>query len=1034
MTSIKKKSISSVDIKFIPAQLGGDGMPMDIVHNPSGDYLYTCGGSESVIKVFQARERSEISMKQLEYHKEPINALCMNKTGDRLASCSDDHTAVIYRIKHPQNSIEFDKLAAKFNLPVRHVSFSYEGSLLAAGGDDGTIKMVLILDPSQCSSLKGHEGPVRSLAFDPKNIYLVSSGCDGSLRIWNIETATLVTSLSNLLPKTESSDFQYGRMSWHPSGKLLAIPGSNEIRCLERDSWKISFVLKGGHSKPITMVCWSSNGRYLASIGLDAQLMIWDIGSKETLHRYQHDALIASISWNPRTNAIALIDIYGKLGIWNNPIPPKFPVPYIMPQEIPENLLEKTLANVSVDQEDMSQIETEIFSQSTTSPLEEDNHLFNVNDVIRTTSTTSATASLSLPIGTVASTASELTIKTPLGTSLSSSTSSSAKLSTHSIGHSSEPALGIDSKNNIKRPERRSGSLGIESDLDQEDMQRNSQKRKRKQEVLGNTVWLASSEEKYFQEPQKAFQPTASELDRKRRFLVFNKIGTITARDESTHFAIEISFHDISRNRIIKLVDRNNSTMADLGENGAVFASKIKASILSTILYHPIESWGSNAKWSIQLPAEEEVDAICLGETIVAAATNRSFLRLFTFSGVQYHLFSLHGPIVSMTAFKRQLAVIYHGGMPFLGNQNLQLLLLDTSKRSIIHQGPVAIASYSTLRWLGFSPSGILVVHDSAGVVRMLLDDWKQWTPVQILQPNEWVFGVSDQYLHCVSLKDDEQSPPLVPKPIPHTIPLCIPLLQKELDTTAFEEAFLRESLITKHKEHLLQDAIEVKEKVLLDTYLMQLIENAIRTDRTERALNLADMIQFEKPLLGVINMAHQRGLRILKEKLEGLLERKFPSEREKVFEEDVDSDEDTNKADNEPENLRISSEKPSKSKSSEILSSPKAKNHFSSSPKETSSSLLSSTESYVDYSDEESSSSLAKESTSNAKNRGNLDIEDQQNDDSSQGKPRKRNRFALDKPVKTVPSSGLFESLNILQKSAQDPKQRKGKLPSLLS
>jgi len=409
-------------------------------------------------------------------------------------------------------------------------------------------------------------------------------------------------------------------------------------------------------------------------------------------------------------------------------------------------------------------------------------------------------------------------------------------------------------------------------DLDQEDMQRNSQKRKRKQEVLGNTVWLASTEEKYFQEPQKAFQPTASELDLKRRFLVFNKIGTITARDESSHFAIEISFHDISRNRIIKLVDRNNSTMADLGENGAVFASKIKASILSTILYHPIESWGSNAKWSIQLPAEEEVDAICLGETIVAAATNRSFLRLFTFSGVQYHLFSLHGPIVSMAAFKRQVAVIYHGGMPFLGNQNLQLLLLDTSKRSIIHQGPVAIASYSTLRWLGFSPSGILVVHDSAGVVRMLLDDWKQWTPVQILQPNEWVFGVSDQYLHCVSLKDDEQSPPLVPKPIPHTIPLCIPLLQKELDTTAFEEAFLRESLITKHKEHLLQDAIEVKEKVLLDTYLMQLIENAIRTDRTERALNLADMIQFEKPLLGVINMAHQRGLRILKEKLEGLL------------------------------------------------------------------------------------------------------------------------------------------------------------------
>ena len=43
------------------------------------------------------------------------------------------------------------------------------------------------MDSSINAVFKGHEGPVRSLAYDPKGDYLASVGTDGMLRIWSMK-------------------------------------------------------------------------------------------------------------------------------------------------------------------------------------------------------------------------------------------------------------------------------------------------------------------------------------------------------------------------------------------------------------------------------------------------------------------------------------------------------------------------------------------------------------------------------------------------------------------------------------------------------------------------------------------------------------------------------------------------------------------------------------------------------------------------------------------------------------------------------
>lgn len=76
-------------------------------------------------------------------------------------------------------------------------------------------------------------------------------------------------------------------------------------------------------------------------------------------------------------------------------------------------------------------------------------------------------------------------------------------------------------------------------------------------------------------------------------------------------------------------------------------------------------SWDSSKEWIVDLPQNEDIEAICLGLGWAAAATSALLLRLFTIGGVQKEVFSLPGPVVSMAGHGEQLFIVYHRGRFF---------------------------------------------------------------------------------------------------------------------------------------------------------------------------------------------------------------------------------------------------------------------------------------------------------------------------------------------------------------------------------
>ena len=80
---------------------------------------------------------------------------------------------------------------AKFTAEATCVDASRDGVNVAAGSADMTVQLINT-ETFQTKLFKGHEAPILNVALDPKKEYILSSSCDGSAKLWKIETSSCI--------------------------------------------------------------------------------------------------------------------------------------------------------------------------------------------------------------------------------------------------------------------------------------------------------------------------------------------------------------------------------------------------------------------------------------------------------------------------------------------------------------------------------------------------------------------------------------------------------------------------------------------------------------------------------------------------------------------------------------------------------------------------------------------------------------------------------------------------------------------------
>ncbi|XP_027426701.2 WD repeat and HMG-box DNA-binding protein 1 isoform X7 [Zalophus californianus] len=403
---------------------------------------------------------------------------------------------------------------------------------------------------------------------------------------------------------------------------------------------------------------------------------------------------------------------------------------------------------------------------------------------------------------------------------------------------------------------------------------------------------LVTSQRPFYDGPmptprQKPFQSGSTPMHLTHRFMVWNSVGIIRCYNDEQDNAIDVEFHDTSIHHATHLSNSLNYTVADLSYEAALLACESTDELASKLHCLHFSSWDSSKEWIVDMPQNEDIEALCLGLGWAAAATSAMLLRLFTIGGVQKEVFSLPGPVVSMAGHGEQLFIAYHRGTGFDGDQCLgvQLLELGKKKKQILHGDPLPLTRKSYLVWVGFSAEGTPCYVDSEGVVRMLNRGLgNTWTPIcntrehcKGKSDHYWVVGIHEnpQQLRCIPCKGS-RFPPTLPRPAVAILSFKLPYCQIATEKGQMEEQFWRSVMFHNHLDYLAKNGYEYEESTKNQAIkeqqelLMKMLALSCKLDREFRCVELADLMTQNAVNLAIKYASRSRRL-ILAQKLSEL-------------------------------------------------------------------------------------------------------------------------------------------------------------------
>jgi WD40 repeat protein len=155
------------------------------------------------------------------------------------------------------------------------VAFSPDGTTIATGSSDNSIRLWDSNTGEHIKTLEGHTDALHSVAFSPDGKTLISGDQARSLLVWDLDSGKVL--------KTLKHSWVVKTVDFSPDGKTFASGGWLDLKLWNADRNKLARELRASWVDDIT---FSSDGKYLASGGSDGNVRVWDPDTGELLHTF----------------------------------------------------------------------------------------------------------------------------------------------------------------------------------------------------------------------------------------------------------------------------------------------------------------------------------------------------------------------------------------------------------------------------------------------------------------------------------------------------------------------------------------------------------------------------------------------------------------------------------------------------------------------------------------------------------------------------------------------------------------------------
>ena len=200
------------------------------------------------------------------------------------------------------------------NGPLRSVAFNSDGSIMASAGVDGSIvlwdaaTLKPIGEPLQPDTQQT-TGTVelRSVAFSPTEALVAVAALDGLVYLWDVSDLDDAIALT---PLDGHSDRPILALAFSADGTVLASAGNADRDGSIGDGSRSAIVLwdvatkrplgeLGGHEGPVLDMAFSPAGDTLASGSTDATIALWDVDQRSSLATIDsHEDFVSSVAFS----------------------------------------------------------------------------------------------------------------------------------------------------------------------------------------------------------------------------------------------------------------------------------------------------------------------------------------------------------------------------------------------------------------------------------------------------------------------------------------------------------------------------------------------------------------------------------------------------------------------------------------------------------------------------------------------------------------------------------------------------------------